>query len=53
MGFPRGRRRLVMAVAALLAIAAVAVIVHRVLAPAEVSTLARGDYRPRPDRLPE
>ncbi|WP_433648742.1 PQQ-binding-like beta-propeller repeat protein [Micromonospora zamorensis] len=49
MGFPRGRRRLVMAVAALLAIAAVAVIVHRVLAPAEVSTLARGDY-PAPAR---
>lgn len=49
MGFPRGRRRLVMAVAALLAIAAVAVVVHRVLAPAEVSTPARGDY-PAPAR---
>ncbi|RLP92778.1 PQQ-binding-like beta-propeller repeat protein [Micromonospora sp. CV4] len=44
MGFPRGRRRLVVAVAALLAIVAVAVIVHRVLAPAEVSTEARGTY---------
>ncbi|WCN81201.1 outer membrane protein assembly factor BamB family protein [Micromonospora sp. LH3U1] len=49
MGFPRGRRRLVMAVAAVLAIAAVAVIVHRVLAPAEVSTVARADY-PAPAR---
>ncbi|MET8120162.1 PQQ-binding-like beta-propeller repeat protein [Micromonospora sp. NPDC005189] len=51
MGFPRGRRRLVMAVAALLATAAVAVIVHRVLAPAEVSTVARADYpaAARPD----
>ncbi|GAB3951484.1 hypothetical protein GCM10027614_53550 [Micromonospora vulcania] len=44
MGFPKGRRRLVLAVAALLAVAAVAVIVHRVLAPAEVSTVARGGY---------
>ncbi|WFF01844.1 PQQ-binding-like beta-propeller repeat protein [Micromonospora sp. WMMD964] len=51
MGFPRGRRRLVVVVAALLATAAVAVIVHRVLAPAEVSTLARGDY-PAPARPP-
>jgi hypothetical protein len=50
MGFPRGRRRLVLAVAVLLAVAAVAVVVHRVLAPAEVSTPARGDYpaAPRP-----
>ncbi|MET8306087.1 PQQ-binding-like beta-propeller repeat protein [Micromonospora sp. NPDC005173] len=44
MGFPKGRRRLVAAVAALLATAVVAVIVHRVLAPAEVSTVARGAY---------
>ncbi|SIN24633.1 PQQ-binding-like beta-propeller repeat protein [Micromonospora cremea] len=44
MGFPKGRRRLVVAVVALLATAAVAVIVHRVLAPAEVSTEARGAY---------
>ncbi|SCE85234.1 outer membrane protein assembly factor BamB family protein [Micromonospora chokoriensis] len=51
MGFPRGRRRLVMVVAALLATAAVAVVVHRVLAPAEVSTVARGDY-PAPARPP-
>ncbi|MGI5524301.1 PQQ-binding-like beta-propeller repeat protein [Micromonospora sp. CA-259024] len=49
MGFPRGRRRLVMAVVALLATAAVAIIVHRVLAPAEVSTVARADY-PAPAR---
>ncbi|MEV7330737.1 pyrrolo-quinoline quinone [Micromonospora sp. NPDC093244] len=51
MGFPKGRRRLVMAVAALLAVAAVAIVVHRVLAPAEVSTVARGDYpaAPRPE----
>ncbi|MEU5782425.1 PQQ-binding-like beta-propeller repeat protein [Micromonospora lupini] len=50
MGFPRGRGRLVLAVAVLLAVAAVAVIVHRVLAPAEVSTPARGDHpaAPRP-----
>ncbi|MGQ5259294.1 outer membrane protein assembly factor BamB family protein [Micromonospora sp. ZYX-F-536] len=44
MGFPKGRRRLVAVVAALLVSAAVAVIVHRVLAPAEVSTVARGEY---------
>ncbi|PWR05257.1 pyrrolo-quinoline quinone [Micromonospora acroterricola] len=44
MGFPKGRRRLVVVVAALLATAAVAAIVHRVLAPAEVSTVARGAY---------
>nr|WTA67459.1 PQQ-like beta-propeller repeat protein [Micromonospora sp. NBC_00855] len=49
MRFPRGRRRLVIAVAALLATAAVVVIVHRVLAPAEVSTVARADY-PAPAR---
>ncbi|MET8231085.1 PQQ-binding-like beta-propeller repeat protein [Micromonospora sp. NPDC005298] len=50
MGFPKGRRRLMVAVAALLAVAVVAVVVHRVLAPAEVSTVARGDYpaAPRP-----
>ncbi|KOX09486.1 pyrrolo-quinoline quinone [Micromonospora sp. NRRL B-16802] len=44
MGFPRGRRRFALAVVALLATAATAVIVHRVLAPAEVSTVARGEY---------
>ena len=49
MGFPRGRRRLVTAVAVLLAVAVVAVVVHRVLAPAEVSTVARADY-PTPAR---
>ncbi|MEU8425442.1 PQQ-binding-like beta-propeller repeat protein [Micromonospora sp. NPDC048835] len=47
MRFPRARRRLVIAVAALLATATVAVIVHRVLAPAEVSTVARADYPAR------
>ena len=46
---PRGRRRLAIAVAVLLATAAVVVIVHRVLAPAEVSTVARADY-PAPAR---
>ncbi|RQX04835.1 PQQ-binding-like beta-propeller repeat protein [Micromonospora inaquosa] len=49
MRFPRGRRLLVTAVVALLATAAVVVIVHRVLAPAEVSTVARADY-PAPAR---
>ncbi|WP_030489998.1 PQQ-binding-like beta-propeller repeat protein [Micromonospora chokoriensis] len=49
MRFPKGRRRLVIAVAALVATAAVAVIVHRVLAPAEVSTVAQADY-PAPAR---
>ncbi|MFF0150859.1 PQQ-binding-like beta-propeller repeat protein [Micromonospora sp. NPDC005203] len=44
MGIPRGRRRLAMAVAALLATVVVAVIVHRVLAPAEVSTVAQAEY---------
>ncbi|WP_433536020.1 PQQ-binding-like beta-propeller repeat protein [Micromonospora sp. CA-249363] len=52
MGFPRGRRRLVLAVAVLLAVAAVAVVVHRVLAPAEVSTPARAEYPPAPERAP-
>ncbi|MGC4852634.1 PQQ-binding-like beta-propeller repeat protein [Micromonospora sp. DT4] len=52
MGFPRGRRRLVLAVAVLLAVAAVAVVVHRVLAPAEVSTPARGDYPATPQPAP-
>ncbi|MGC4747735.1 PQQ-binding-like beta-propeller repeat protein [Micromonospora sp. DT201] len=44
MGIPRGRRAIAVAVAALLATVAVVVIVHRVLAPAEVSTVARGAY---------
>ncbi|MFI5926166.1 PQQ-binding-like beta-propeller repeat protein [Micromonospora sp. NPDC051543] len=52
MGFPRGRRRLVLAVAVLLAVAAVAVVVHRVLAPAEVSTPARADYPAAPQPAP-
>ncbi|WP_435205377.1 PQQ-binding-like beta-propeller repeat protein [Micromonospora sp. bgisy143] len=52
MGFPRGRRRLVLAVAVVLAVAAVAVVVHRVLAPAEVSTPARADYPAAPQPAP-
>ncbi|MFC4019812.1 PQQ-binding-like beta-propeller repeat protein [Micromonospora sp. GCM10011542] len=59
MGFPKDRRRLVVAVAALVAVAAIAATVHRVLAPAEVSTVGRGGYpaaaRPAPGvigRLP-
>ncbi|MFC0503837.1 PQQ-binding-like beta-propeller repeat protein [Micromonospora costi] len=44
MGFRNGRRRVVLAVAVLLVTAAVAATVYRVLAPAEVSTVARGGY---------
>ncbi|MGW1059635.1 outer membrane protein assembly factor BamB family protein [Micromonospora rubida] len=44
MGFARGRRRVAMAVAALVGVGAVAVVVHRVLAPAEVDTPARASY---------
>jgi outer membrane protein assembly factor BamB len=46
MGFPKGRRRIIVAVAALLATGAAAVTVYRVLAPAEVSIPARGAYPP-------
>ncbi|WP_446217245.1 outer membrane protein assembly factor BamB family protein [Micromonospora sp. IBHARD004] len=46
MGFPTGRRRVVTALAAVLAVGAVAAVVYRVLAPAEVSTVARGAYPP-------
>ncbi|MGS2613090.1 outer membrane protein assembly factor BamB family protein [Micromonospora sp. LZ34] len=46
MGLAKGRRRIVIVVAALLVVAAVAVTVYRVLAPAEVSTVARADYPP-------
>ncbi|MFG2104152.1 PQQ-binding-like beta-propeller repeat protein [Micromonospora echinaurantiaca] len=46
MGLAKGRRRIVIAVAALLVLAAIAVTVYRVLAPAEVSTVARADYPP-------
>ncbi|WP_328342369.1 outer membrane protein assembly factor BamB family protein [Micromonospora sp. NBC_00421] len=42
MGFPKGRRRLVVAAATLLTLAVVAGIGYRVLAPAEVSTPAQG-----------
>ncbi|SCL60935.1 PQQ-binding-like beta-propeller repeat protein [Micromonospora peucetia] len=44
MGFPNGWRRIAVAVTALLATAAVAATVYRVLAPAEVSTPARAEY---------
>ncbi|MER7891828.1 PQQ-binding-like beta-propeller repeat protein [Micromonospora sp. NPDC094482] len=44
MGFPNGRRRVVLAVAVLLVTAAIAATVYRVLAPAEVSTVARAGY---------
>ncbi|WP_229400957.1 outer membrane protein assembly factor BamB family protein [Micromonospora okii] len=44
MGVAKGRRGAAVAVAALLAVAAVAVVVHRVLAPAEVVTAARATY---------
>ncbi|MGK5743184.1 outer membrane protein assembly factor BamB family protein [Micromonospora sp. URMC 103] len=44
MGFRNGRRRVVLAVAALLAVAAIAATVYRVLAPAEVSTVATRAY---------
>ncbi|MEV6368596.1 PQQ-binding-like beta-propeller repeat protein [Micromonospora musae] len=44
MGFRNGRRRVVLAVAALLVTAAVAATVYRVLAPAEVSTIAQAAY---------
>ncbi|GAA2702724.1 PQQ-binding-like beta-propeller repeat protein [Micromonospora olivasterospora] len=44
MGFPKGRRGVAAVVAALLGVGAVAVVVHRVLAPAEVETVARAGY---------
>ncbi|MFJ6196023.1 PQQ-binding-like beta-propeller repeat protein [Micromonospora sp. NPDC092111] len=46
MGFPKGRRRLVVAVTVLLALGAVAGIGYRVLAPAEVSTPAQAALPP-------
>ncbi|MFE9693489.1 PQQ-binding-like beta-propeller repeat protein [Micromonospora sp. NPDC005806] len=45
MRLPEGRR-IVVALAAVLAVAAAAAVVHRVLAPAEVSTTARSAYPP-------
>ncbi|MGC4804073.1 PQQ-binding-like beta-propeller repeat protein [Micromonospora sp. DT233] len=44
MGLARGRRRIAAAVAALVGVGAVGVVVHRVLAPAEVDTPARAAY---------
>ncbi|MCM0674492.1 PQQ-binding-like beta-propeller repeat protein [Micromonospora phytophila] len=46
MGLPKGRRRIVVVVAVLLATVAIAATVYRVLAPAEVSTVARASYPP-------
>ncbi|MEV4491624.1 PQQ-binding-like beta-propeller repeat protein [Micromonospora coxensis] len=46
MGVPKGRRRIVVAVATLLALGAVAAVGYRVLAPAEVVTPARGALPP-------
>ncbi|TCB98990.1 pyrrolo-quinoline quinone [Micromonospora zingiberis] len=44
MGWTTGRRRVVAVVAATGVAAALALVAYRVLAPAEVSTVARGDY---------
>ncbi|MEU5937658.1 PQQ-binding-like beta-propeller repeat protein [Micromonospora sp. NPDC047548] len=46
MGVPKGRRRITVAVAALLALGAVAAVGYRVLAPAEVVTPARAALPP-------
>ncbi|TDC30561.1 pyrrolo-quinoline quinone [Micromonospora sp. 15K316] len=51
MGFRNGPRRVVLAVAVLLVTAAVAATVYRVLAPAEVSTVAHAAY-PAPAQPP-
>ncbi|MEH1099716.1 outer membrane protein assembly factor BamB family protein [Micromonospora sp. CPCC 205561] len=52
MGLRNGRRRIAVAVAALLATVAVAATVYRVLAPAEVSTPARAGYPPAASPAP-
>ncbi|MEW2375944.1 PQQ-binding-like beta-propeller repeat protein [Micromonospora sp. NPDC047812] len=52
MGFPNGRRRIAVAVAALLGTVAVAATVYRVLAPAEVVTPARAGYPPAASPAP-
>lgn len=52
MGLPSGRRRILVALAAVLAVGAAAIVVHRVLAPAEVGTVARGAYPAAPDPEP-
>ncbi|PWU58825.1 pyrrolo-quinoline quinone, partial [Micromonospora globispora] len=46
MGLPEGRRRILTAVVAVLAVGAAALVVYRVLAPAEVRTVARAGYPP-------
>ncbi len=53
MGFPKGRRRLVLVAAVLLVTVAVAATVYRVLAPAEVSTPATATYPAAPDPTPK
>ncbi|MFR9776666.1 PQQ-binding-like beta-propeller repeat protein [Micromonospora sp. MS34] len=52
MGKPSGRRRIVVALAAMLAVGAATAVVYRVLAPAEVSTVARGSYPAAPNPGP-
>ncbi|MER7459723.1 PQQ-binding-like beta-propeller repeat protein [Micromonospora sp. NPDC126480] len=52
MGFPKGRRRLMLAAAVLLVAVAVAATVYRVLAPAEVSTPATDGYPTAPAPAP-
>ncbi|GAA0378300.1 hypothetical protein GCM10009541_20980 [Micromonospora gifhornensis] len=52
MGWTTGQRRIVAAVAATGVAAALALVAYRVLAPAEVSTTARGDYPARSQRAP-
>ncbi|BCL14339.1 outer membrane protein assembly factor BamB family protein [Micromonospora sagamiensis] len=49
MGIPKDRRRIVVAVAALLVAGLAAATVYRVLAPAEVVTVARGERPPAVD----
>ncbi|MFU8854961.1 PQQ-binding-like beta-propeller repeat protein [Micromonospora sp. SL1-18] len=48
MRWPKWRRRIMVALAAVLAVAAAVTVGHRVLAPAEVDTVARGAYPAAP-----
>ncbi|MEH1016446.1 PQQ-binding-like beta-propeller repeat protein [Micromonospora sp. CPCC 206060] len=52
MGFPKGRRRVATLVVAVLAVGLAAVVGYRVLAPAEVVTVARTAYPAAPDLTP-
>lgn len=52
MRIPNGRRRVVVVLAALLVAGLAAAVVHRVLAPAEVVTVARGERPPVVDAPP-